>query len=162
MLAVSPRRSDRRDRVLGVPERMNAHVTFVLVTAARLVRKEVERELAEAGLTWQEYLAMTTIATIDGLSQQTLRERCGLDRTTLSRALNSLDEMGLLDRERDRHDARRTQLHLSPEGARLLEGARMAVDTAEDRALRRLHPAEREHLTGLLGTALPPHRGLFG
>lgn len=74
-----------------------------------------------------------------------------VDRSTASRLLDRAVCAGYVTREPAPHDRRRSQLRLTAEGARLLEGANTARRQLLSAATADWEPAELESLAELLG-----------
>jgi DNA-binding MarR family transcriptional regulator len=88
------------------------------------------------------------------LSQQQLGKRQGVDRTTTVAVVDQLERVGAVRRRRDEADRRAYAVEITPEGARLLESARGAVEDAERRFLAPLPEPEHERLREALRTLL--------
>ena len=108
------------------------------------------------------------LALLGGFAPMTLRDlslESGLDKAQASRAVKTLVERGLVEREPGRVDAREVALRLSPEGARVEEGLMRAAREREaafraalpvgtlavlEEAIRLLH-AEARRQTAIAG-----------
>lgn len=68
-----------------------------------------------------------------GRSVQALRTRLDATTPTLARILSDLDQRGLVERRKSRHDGRQRALYLTTEGKRLTDQATIAMrDTLRD------------------------------
>lgn len=74
----------------------------------------------------------------------------GVDQPRASRLVQQSVELGLVRREADPDDARRTRIVLTDEGARLVSGFRGRRREQLEEALARFDPAERTELARLL------------
>ena len=90
----------------------------------------------------------------DGLSQQAIADRAGLDRTTVSQAVRRLEERQQLGRSPQPGDGRKVLLLASPATAWAAARAAQTARHAHEKALRRLTTDERECLQHLLTKAL--------
>jgi len=79
-----------------------------------------------------------------------LAVRMGTSAPTASRAVDALDELGLVDRKPDPGDRRALQLDLTPEGRRSVEERKARVLEAFRPAVGELPAADREQLAALL------------
>jgi DNA-binding MarR family transcriptional regulator len=131
--------------------RHTAHLAFELGAA---LRRTVDAELRELGLTWVEYKVLAIIAALDGPSQEAICDRAGVDRGSLSRLVRDLELEGLIERHRGRTDGRRVLCLATPAGKDAAAEAAGAVDEASRRALRRLHAKERARLHVLMARAI--------
>lgn len=84
------------------------------------------------------------------LSVGEIGEAIGVDQPRASRLIQQGVELGLVRREADPDDARRTRVALTDEGARLVSGFRGQRRAHLDRALRDFSDAERAELARLL------------
>ncbi|MEU0656522.1 MarR family winged helix-turn-helix transcriptional regulator [Streptomyces albogriseolus] len=97
-----------------------------------------------------QFAVLNTLVAEPGLDQRTVGERVGLDRSTIAEVVGRLLRRGLLDKVRAPGDARRSQLRVTDEGARLHR--RLTVRTARMNQvlLAPLDPAERELFIDLI------------
>ncbi|MFH9180071.1 MarR family winged helix-turn-helix transcriptional regulator [Streptomyces albogriseolus] len=97
-----------------------------------------------------QFAVLNTLVAEPGLDQRTVGERVGLDRSTIAEVVGRLLRRGLLDKVRAPSDGRRSQLHVTDEGARLHR--RLTVRTARMNQvlLAPLDPAERELFIDLI------------
>jgi len=84
------------------------------------------------------------------LSVSEIGDAVGVDQPRASRLVQQAVEMGLVRREADPDDARRTRVALTDEGLRLVRGFRGERRTAIDAALNSFTDAERAELARLL------------
>ncbi|HEX6956492.1 MAG TPA: MarR family transcriptional regulator [Ferrovibrio sp.] len=68
------------------------------------------------GISIPEWRVIANLGRHPGLSANEVAERSAMDKVTVSRAVASLEEKGLLERVRDAGDKRRSRLSLSPKG----------------------------------------------
>ena len=97
---------------------------------------------------------------LDGACQQTLVERTGLDRTTVSEILPDLVEDGVL-RCQPALDRRQTAVRATESTASAAREGLKAVRRAESVALRPLDQRQRNRFALLLKRAVPAYRGLW-
>jgi DNA-binding MarR family transcriptional regulator len=91
--------------------------------AARLVTQFLDRELAASGLGVAQLGLMAQIAAADDDTLGALARRSGLDPSTLSRNLRTLEAEGLVEIAIVEKDLRRRAVWLTERGARRLEAA---------------------------------------
>ncbi|MVA96584.1 MarR family transcriptional regulator [Nitratireductor sp. CAU 1489] len=89
---------------------------FVIGDLSRLMRAEMERRIAQAGLsvTPGEGRTLANIARIGCVRQNMLAERMGLEAMTLSTYLDRLEARGLVSRAPDPADRRAKLVNLTP------------------------------------------------
>jgi DNA-binding MarR family transcriptional regulator len=91
--------------------------------AARRISQFMDRELAKAGLTTAQLGLMAQIAAATDDTLGALARRTGLDQSTLSRNLRTLESAGLVEIAVVEGDLRRRAVWLTETGARRLEAA---------------------------------------
>jgi DNA-binding MarR family transcriptional regulator len=108
--------------------------------AARRITQFLERELAGLGLGVAQLGLLAQIASIPDDTLGALAERAGLEQSTLSRNLRTLEGAGLIEIAVVERDLRRRAVWLTEAGARRLEAAIPAWRKAHARLARRLSP----------------------
>jgi DNA-binding MarR family transcriptional regulator len=108
--------------------------------AARRITNFLEQHLQGCGLSLAQFGLMAQIAAAPDDTFGALAERTGLDQSTLSRNLRGLEAAGLVEIAIAADDQRRRAVWLTEKGARQLEGALPAMETAQAALARRLDP----------------------
>ncbi len=96
------------------------------------------------------YLLLQVLSTEGPLGINSLAERQGLDASTVTRQVVSLEKSGFVQRSRDPHDGRAVRVEATPSGRAQLERERERRSAMYDRILADWSPAERALLAGLL------------
>ena len=110
--------------------------TGSLLRLARIYRREVNRALAEHGLSDAKALPVLHIARAGGgLRQGVLAEELGVEGPSLVRILDQLCAANLVERRDDPNDRRAKTLHLTPEGEALAVVVENAVQGVRTRVL---------------------------
>lgn len=91
--------------------------------AARRITQFLENRMAGSGLSLAQFGLMTHVAAAADDSLGALTAQTGLDQTTLSRNLRSLEKVGLVEIAVVEADLRRRSVWLTEAGARRLEAA---------------------------------------
>lgn len=110
------------------------------------------RESGARDLTKQQFTLLCALEHHDGVSQTTLVETTGIDRSTLAEMVRRMRERGLLSRERTEEDMRANAVVITQGGRKALKSARAAAERAERMFLEALPPPERPRLVKLLAT----------
>jgi DNA-binding MarR family transcriptional regulator len=108
--------------------------------AARRISQFLDRELAGSGLTAAQLGLMAQIAAAEDDTLGALARRSGLDQSTLSRNLRTLEGGGLIEITVVEADLRRRAVWLTETGARRLEAAIPVWRQAQARLAGRLSP----------------------
>jgi DNA-binding MarR family transcriptional regulator len=130
------------------------HTAYLAFRVAADLRREVDAELGELGLTSPDFLVLAIVNALDGPSQEAIGDRTGVDRGSMSRLVRDLEEEGLIERHRGHTDGRRVLCLATPEGADVAVGAAEVVDESARKALRGLHAKERGRLHVLMARAI--------
>ena len=108
--------------------------------AARRITQFLEREMAGSGLGVAQFGLMAQIAAAADDTLSALAERTGLDQSTLSRNLRTLESEGLVEIAAVETDLRRRAVWLTETGARRLAAAILLWRKAHAKLARRLSP----------------------
>jgi DNA-binding MarR family transcriptional regulator len=119
--------------------------------AARRITQFLEREMAGLGLGVAQLGLMAQIAALSDDTLGALAQRTGLDQSTLSRNLRTLEAAGLIEIAVVETDLRRRAVWLTETGARRLEAAIPAWRRAHAKLARRLSPALARRLADAAG-----------
>jgi len=143
----------------GVPR--HARAAYLLARVGRGQSVRFAERVQSIGLRPKHFAVLNAIAVSDGASQQELGGRMGLDPSGLVGAIDELERMGLVARERDPADRRRYVLGLTDEGTQTLRRARRVVTESARELLSALDDDEVDTLVDLLGRVasaqdLPP------
>lgn len=89
---------------------------------ARLWRAEIDRRLAAFGLTESRWLTLLHLSRLpEPVTQRELAESIGVQGPTLVRALDRLEDEGLIERRAEAADRRTKSVHLGAGAAPVLE-----------------------------------------
>jgi DNA-binding MarR family transcriptional regulator len=108
--------------------------------AARRITQFLDREMPGLGLSVAQLGLMAQIAVISDDTLGALAQRTGLDQSTLSRNLRTLEADGLIEIAVVETDLRRRAVWLTETGARRLEAAIPAWRRAHAKLAKRLSP----------------------
>ncbi len=79
----------------------------------RALRRTVEKDIKESGLTVPQVNVLDALAENDGLSLKDLSQRVSLAHSTVSGIVDRLERQGFVQRKPDVHDRRFTKIYLS-------------------------------------------------
>lgn len=98
---------------------LDRQLCFALYTASRAMTAAYRPILAKLNVTYPQYLVLLVLWEEDRVTVGHLGERLLLDSGTLSPLLKRLETIGLVIRERSRHDERQVEVTLTEEGRQL-------------------------------------------
>lgn len=90
---------------------------FKVVRLARRWMARMDQCLKPVGLTYAKAVVLLYLANLGGQLQRKLATEIGIEGPTLVRLLDSLEELGLVERRDAAHDRRGKTVHLTPQGA---------------------------------------------
>jgi MarR family transcriptional regulator, transcriptional regulator for hemolysin len=118
--------------------------------AAKAAQLLLERRLSQVGASFGNW---TVLATLDGrgpMIQRDLAAALGIEGPTLTRHLDRLEELGLIQRHRDGADRRYARVELTLAGQRRCHELDAIAREANDQLLRGFSGQETDQLTGML------------
>ena len=139
---------------MPLPATLSDRTSYLLGRAADAVKALGERDLEPLGITPREYTVLAVLAEESPLSQTRVAEILGLDRTTILKLGASLEQLGLVVRERDPADRRAYAVALTPAGEQMRKQAFRLLLDCERQFLSALAPLERKQLHDLLARLL--------
>lgn len=120
---------------------------FHLVTLARQWRRQLDTELAAAGLSDASWAPLMHLAEGgDDISQSELALRVGLDGSSLVRLIDLLEERGMIARRVDPNDRRARRIVLTPAGRTEVAAIRARLHEIECRMLADLDDPALTHM----------------
>jgi DNA-binding MarR family transcriptional regulator len=119
--------------------------------AARRISQFLDRELAPSGLTSAQIGLLAQIAAAEDDTLGALARRAGLEQSTLSRNLRTLEGEGLIEIATVENDLRRRAVWLTETGARRLEAAIPLWRKAHGKLARRMDADIARHLAEAAG-----------
>lgn len=102
-------------------------------------------------LTKPQYAVLRAVQADPGLEQATLTAAAVSTKATLAELLQRLERRGLIERRGDPRDRRRRFVHLTPDGARVLEATEPVAARVNAAFTGRLRPEDHRRLLELLG-----------
>jgi len=135
---------------------------YLLLKAGHYMGQDFDDTLKSLALTGREFLVLSFVSAAEGLSQQELADRLGLDPTIIVGLVDTMEDRGLMTRTRDSADRRRNVLGLTSAGHELHTRAVDAAASAQAEFLAPLNEAEREKLRKLLHAVMAPRLRWLG
>lgn len=111
-------------------------------------------EMADLGLTTPQMRGLAVLSVIDGILIRELAVYAVVQQSTLSRALDTLDQNGLIRRETDEQDSRATRIFLTEAGRETYERLWPHMADAYEAMFSGIDEGEKRAFVGTLQTML--------
>jgi DNA-binding MarR family transcriptional regulator len=115
-------------------------------------RARIDEIVRPAGLTTNQYTALTVLEGHDDMSSAQLARHSFVTAQSMADMITTLEARGLIERHRDRADRRRLVVALTAEGRVLLDRYRDEVATLEDSMLTGLTQQDTAALRSIMNT----------
>lgn len=115
---------------------------YLFTQLARAISAVIASSLEPLSLLPQEYGLMRIISIKGPVMQQEFADQYGIDRTTVTALVNSLEERKMIERRKSDSDKRKNMLHLTPSGRKFLTRAVRAVNARQKEFLSPLEDEE--------------------
>ena len=132
------------------PENLDRNFGFILNDVSRLMRTTFDRRAKSIGLTRSQWWVLVHLYRRDGLVQAELAEILEIERPTLGRLLDRLENKGWLRRQADPKDRRVKRVYLTDEVKPAMKSLRRIAADLRQQALEGLNKDEREQLVDTL------------
>ena len=128
---------------------------FVVNKVSESINRQIETVTMSLGLNIKQY-GMLMLLQQGSQSQIVISQRVGMDRTSVMRTVDMLEERGLVRRDPDPTDRRKHSVTLTDEGEALLARSEAEVRQTEHDFAAALSEQEKAQLMSLLGRLLEP------
>ena len=118
-------------------------------------------KIREKGFTDTEHLICSYVYVHDDCSQEDLARGIRMDKTTVGKALDSLEHKGFLLREPSKADRRKNRLHLTEAGKESISGILDINESWVKRVLSVLEPEERAQLGAYMERVLGAAEAIY-
>ena len=129
---------------------LSEFLPYRIVVLGHLISRRLARAYADENITIPEWRVLAVISQANAMAARDVVAKTPLDKMAVSRAVASLEEKGLVERQSDPTDKRVAALRLSAQGRALFARvAGLALDY-ETRLLATLTPEEQDALLAIL------------
>jgi MarR family transcriptional regulator, transcriptional regulator for hemolysin len=119
---------------------------FLMADISRLVRKEFDRRVRDLGLTRAQWLFLYYLARQPGCTQSELAELLQMEKITISRQADRLEQRGWIRRSDHADDARAYHLELTARAERIITRLDERADRLRKDYLQGITPPRRSAL----------------
>jgi len=137
-----------------IPRGFAERPALLLVKLGNEVAARAQDPLAGIGLSGRQYMALAVLGSDEPSSQLELARLCGLLPAQVVPVVDELQRRGLVERQRDEADRRRSVVRVTPRGLELLAEADALARSIEDDLFGTLDPAARERFADAMRGAL--------
>ncbi|MFQ6675526.1 MAG: MarR family winged helix-turn-helix transcriptional regulator [Fidelibacterota bacterium] len=130
--------------------RLENSTGFLVVRTARSMKKALDTQLVELGLTASQHTVLSTLAHSDGLSLSEVGRRVFLDKPAITGLADRLEKDGLVQRKRTSSDRRVIKLYLTPKGRKLLRRMNEIATSVDRDLVSVLTPEQLKQLRQML------------
>ena len=141
---------------LNVSEKSADHLVINLMNLQGKIQKRVGGSLSVHGLGLSDYFVLNQlyIAPSQKLRRNELAERVGLSPSGITRLLNPLEKIGLVEKESNPRDARVSLVTLSVSGKQIYEDAKVSFSEASRVLFESLNATQLSKLSALIKALL--------
>ena len=127
---------------------------FLLIDAARLIRRRFEQESRDIAMTSAQLHIVARLSKNEGIGQSALAALLELEPMTVCRHVDRMVAAGLVERRQDPKDRRARQLFTTAKCRELMEPMRSRAARVFEDAQAGLSEVERRTLTDALATVI--------
>ena len=131
-------------------EDLDRNFGFLLHDVARLMRTVFDRRGKELGLTRSQWWVLTMLYAEEGVTQSELADLMELEKATLGRLLDRLEEKEWVERRTDALDRRVNRLYLTDKVQEVMRALRKTAADVRNDALGDMSDGERERFVDTL------------
>jgi DNA-binding MarR family transcriptional regulator len=133
-------------------EDLSRNFGFILHDVARLLRTTFDRRVRELGLTRSQWWVLNHLFRNNGVTQSELAEILEVEKPTLGRLLDRLEQKGWVRREADANDRRAKRVFLTQEVEPAIKTMRAAAADMRRDAVAGLSAEQQERFVDALLT----------
>ena len=125
-------------------------VGFLIWDANRAMNREFSNRIAQHGVSLGLWPFLRALWERDGLSQRELSEKVRMKGPTTVAALNKLEERGLVRREKNKKDARKINVYLTPAGRKVYRKVIPEVEAVNRQCLEMLTESDQAEFKDMI------------
>lgn len=120
------------------------------------LQKRIGNTLSTHGIALSEYLILNQLYIMPGqkMKRCDLAEKVGLSPSGITRLINPMEKIGLVEKEKNARDARISLVTLSDTGKQVYKDAKLSFDMTATTLFDELHNKQKDNLSTLLNILL--------
>lgn len=138
----------------GYPSVLRSHLGFCLYKSAIRLRGLLDEAFLNSGLITPQFGVLSVLLSSGPISQGEISQRMGIDKATMVKLVDGLEQRGLLKRTPDRTDRRVRIVDVTAKGKKTFSQLIKKAREVEARFTSRLSSEERETLRQLTSRLL--------
>ncbi|PSH68242.1 MarR family transcriptional regulator [Phyllobacterium brassicacearum] len=103
----------------ATPLPLDSQLCFSIYSASIAIHRLYKPMLDELGVTYTQYLVLSTLWEKEGLTITAIADRLGLEPSTITPAVKRLESAGFVTRRRSTSDERQVRVHTTARGSNL-------------------------------------------
>ncbi|MHC9083585.1 MarR family winged helix-turn-helix transcriptional regulator [Luteimonas sp. RIT-PG2_3] len=108
---------------------LDEQLCFSLYRASMEINRTYKPLLDALGMTYPQYLVLSALWEVDGLSISAIGARLSLESSTITPLVKRLEQAGFVERRRSSQDERQVHVHLTRAGLAIRARTRCLADT---------------------------------
>ncbi|MBU1316347.1 MAG: MarR family transcriptional regulator [Alphaproteobacteria bacterium] len=113
---------------------LDEQLCFSLYSAHIAINRLYKPMLDRMGITYPQYLVLSTLGENDGITIGAIAERLSLESSTITPPVKRLEQAGLVERTRSKADERQVHVSLTKAGWALIRESKCLGDTLMERS----------------------------
>lgn len=132
-------------------EELASSPLHMLHRAVQAVTEIYQAEMAGHDLTARQYAVLVALVHSDGMSQSELVDATGIDRSTMADIVRRMLKKGIVQRKRDKDDARAYEVRVTEDGIQLFKDVAPIIQKIEGKLLSALKGKRVDEFVANLG-----------
>lgn len=131
-------------------KQLESYVGYRMVLALKAHRRLAEAAFSKVGLYPGQEMILFELWNEEGLTQSQLVEKVCVEPPTVTKTLQRLEKVGMVERRQDAEDARVSRVYLTPKGCALRNQVQSMWDDLEAQTVKGLSEVEKVLMLRLL------------
>jgi len=133
-----------------LPDNPDSSVGFLISDVSRLMRRVYDRRVEPLGLTRAQWRVLVHLYRREGISQTELAAVLEIEKPTLGRLVDRLEEKGWVERRVDERDQRARRLMVTDAVRPMIERMKVYAESVNEDSMAGLEAEQERHLIELL------------